>query len=163
MAYSKPLLEAVPTKSGAAVRIKRQQLKAETQGQNANQDTKEKNTGGKYDIILCFSSEFQRFQMKCSHHACLSNEIVMKIQQPILLSSPKQTCYSRAVAKQFCVILALPRKDDSSPKDLLAPFCDCRSQRNYLPSTLSNVRKTYFHFSLPDRAKRALMSLEIKD
>ena len=73
VAYSKPLLGAVPTKSGAAVRIKRQQLKAETQGQNANLGHKD---------ILCFSSEFQRFQMKCSHHlACLSHAIVMEIQQ----------------------------------------------------------------------------------
>ena len=54
-------------------------------------------------------------------------------------------------------------KDDSTPKDPLAPFWECLSQRSCLPSILSNVRKTYFHVSLPERVKRALISLEMKD
>ena len=98
MAYSKPLLEAVPTKSGAAVGIKllkRQQLKAETQGQNANQDTKEK-----YNVMIyhvSFSVKVNLFQMKGSHHlVCLSNAIVMEIRQI------NTSTYSFVVLQAFC-------------------------------------------------------------
>ena len=62
VAYSKPLLGAVPTKSGAAVRIKRQQLKAETQGQNANLGHKD-NMEGKITIsYYAFPVNFNAFR-----------------------------------------------------------------------------------------------------
>ena len=93
MAYSKPLLGAVPTKSGAAVRIKRQQLKAETQRPKCKPRHKN-NMQGK-----CAMSHFafQRFQMKSSHHlVCLSNAIIMEIQQI------NTSIYSFVVLQAFC-------------------------------------------------------------
>ena len=57
-AYSKPLLGAVPTRSGGVVRIKRQQLEAGTQGQDANdwsqenRDTKSEMLGNSWKKIF---------------------------------------------------------------------------------------------------------------
>ena len=57
-AYSKPLLGAVPTRSGGVVRIKRQQLEAGTQGQDANdwsqenRDTKSEKLGNSWKKIF---------------------------------------------------------------------------------------------------------------
>ena len=49
-AYSKPLLGAVPTRSGGVVRIKRQQLEAGTQGQDAN-DWSQENRNRKSEML----------------------------------------------------------------------------------------------------------------
>ena len=49
-AYSKPLLGAVPTRSGGVVRIKRQQLEAGTQGQDAN-DWSQENRDTKSEML----------------------------------------------------------------------------------------------------------------
>ena len=106
-AYSKPLLGAVPTRSGGVVRIKRQQLEAGTQGQDANdwsqenRDTKSEMLGNswrkifqkilsshtltlktKYIIGDIFDENFSRKmklqQIDISLHACQPG-IVLKV------------------------------------------------------------------------------------
>ena len=63
-AYSKPLLGAVPTRSGGVVRIKRQQLEAGTQGQDAN-DWSQENRDTKSEML---GNSWKKYSRRYSRH-----------------------------------------------------------------------------------------------